>query len=192
MPGVPPLSPSFRFVCVPTALVGAPGSWAREMLRDGEIALLPTDGGLAAIDEVAHDLGLVSVGVIRGEADGERQQRTVIEYAQALPLIWVGESFDESTTQWAQDRGPMTLLVQAGGRLSPAPPRRPAGFPETPGPRGALLFPSVRGPGGAGTPPLLLFGPAGAGEPAAVSVAAARPARTAAPDPRPGRRSRGR
>jgi hypothetical protein len=126
VPGVPPLSPSFRFVCVPTALVGAGGrdQWAREMLRDGEIALLPTDGGLAAIDEVAHDLGLVSVGVIRGEADGERQQRTVIEYAQALPLIWVGESFDESTTEWAQDRGPMTLLVQASGRLSDEERRR--------------------------------------------------------------------
>jgi hypothetical protein len=126
VPGVPPLSPSFRFVCVPTALVGTGGrdQWAREMLRDGEIALLPTDGGLAAIDEVAHDLGLVSVGVIRGEADGERQQRTVIEYAQALPLIWVGESFDESTTEWAQDRGPMTLLVQASGRLSDEERRR--------------------------------------------------------------------
>jgi hypothetical protein len=121
---MPSPSPSFRFVCVPTALVGAPGDWAREMLREGEIALLPTDGGLAAIDEVAHDLGLVSVGVIRGEADGERQQRTVIEYAQALPLIWVGESFDAATTQWAQDRGPMTLLVQAGGRLSDEERRR--------------------------------------------------------------------
>jgi hypothetical protein len=124
VPSVPSSSSSFRFVCVPAALVGAPGSWAREMLRDGEIALLPTDGGLAAIDEVAHDLGLVSVAVIRGEADGERQQRTVIEYAQALPLIWVGESFDESTTQWAQERGPMTLLVQAGGGLSDEERRR--------------------------------------------------------------------
>jgi hypothetical protein len=113
-------------VCVPSALAGAGGwgQWAREMLRDGEIALLPTRGGLAAIDEVAHDLGLVSVAVIRGEADSERQQLTVIDYAETLPLIWVGESFDESTTQWAQDRGPMTLLVQAGGRLSDDERRR--------------------------------------------------------------------
>jgi hypothetical protein len=124
VPSVPSSSSSFRFVCVPTALVGAPGSWAREMLRDGEIALLPTDGGLAAIDEVAHDLGLVSVAVIRGEADNERQQRTVIEYAQTLPLIWVGESFDQFTTQWAQERGPMTLLVQAAGGLSDDERRR--------------------------------------------------------------------
>lgn len=126
MPVVPPPSPSFRFVCVPTALIGAGAGdqWAREMMREGEIALLPTDGGLAAIDTVAHDLGLVSVVVIRGEADDERQQRTVIDYAQALPLIWVGESFDESTKQWARDRGPMTLLVQAGGRLSEEERRR--------------------------------------------------------------------
>ena len=94
------------------------------MLREGEIALLPTDGGLPAIDAVAHDLGLVSVAVIRGEPDSERQERTVIDYAQSLPLIWVSESFDESTTQWAHDRGPMTLLVQAGGRLSDEERRR--------------------------------------------------------------------
>jgi hypothetical protein len=116
--------PSFRFVCVPSALVGAPANWAREMLRDGEIALLPDAGNLAAIDDVAHELGLVSVAVIRGEQDAERQQDTVIAYAQSLPLVWIGEAFGEAATTWARDRGPMTLLVQAGGPLSDEERRR--------------------------------------------------------------------
>jgi hypothetical protein len=59
--------PSFRFVCVPNALAGAPAGWAREMLHDGEIALLPDDGGLEAINHVAHDLDLASVALVRGE-----------------------------------------------------------------------------------------------------------------------------
>jgi hypothetical protein len=111
-------------VCVPAALAGAPGGWAREMLREGEIALLPADGGLPAIDDVARALDAVSVAVVRGEADAERQERTVIEYAEALPLVWVGATFSTTATQWAHDRGPMTLLVQTDGPLSDDERRR--------------------------------------------------------------------
>jgi hypothetical protein len=127
VPFVASPSPSFRFVCVPAALAGAGvggDEWARGMLREGEIALLPGDGGLAAIDDVARALDAVSVAVVRGEPDAERQERTVIEYAQALPLVWVGASFSEAATRWAHDRGPMTLLVQTAGPLSDDERRR--------------------------------------------------------------------
>ena len=97
---------SFRFVCVPSALVGAPAGWAGEMLRDGEIAVLPDDGGLDAISDVAHSLGLTSVPVIRVRGRRRRQQRTVIDYAAALPLVWVSEQFGADAVRWAHDRGP--------------------------------------------------------------------------------------
>lgn len=109
--------PSFRFVCVPAALAGGPDSWAREMLRDGEIALLPDAGGLEAISGVAHDLSLSGVLVIRSETDPERQQRTVMEYADSLPLVWVADAFGSDAVRWARDRGPMTLLVHTGESL---------------------------------------------------------------------------
>ena len=67
--------PSFRFVCVPDALAGAPSGWAREMLQDGEIALLAGDGGLEAINGVAHDLGLASVPLVRGEDSASARSR---------------------------------------------------------------------------------------------------------------------
>ena len=111
-------------MCVPAALAGAPGGWAREMLREGEIALLPGDGGLAAIDDVARALDAVSLAVVRGEPDVERQEQTVIEYAEALPLVWVGASFSDAATQWAHDRGPMTLLVPTDAPLSDEERRR--------------------------------------------------------------------
>lgn len=116
--------PSFRFVCVPDALAGAPSGWAREMLQDGEIALLAGDGGLAPINGVAHDLGLASVPVVRGEDSAQRQEQTVMTYAENLPLVWVGSSFGDVATAWARDRGPMTLLVEAGGSLSDEERRR--------------------------------------------------------------------
>jgi hypothetical protein len=116
--------PAFRFVCLPLALIGAPGDWAREMLAEGEIALLADDGGLNAIDQVAHDLGLISVPVIRGERTPQRQQRTVIAFADTLPLVWVSDAFDDDTTRWAHERGPMTLLVAADGPLSDDERRR--------------------------------------------------------------------
>ena len=51
-------TPIFRLVCVPGALDGAPSGWAAEMLRDGEVALLVDDGGLEAINAVAHALAV--------------------------------------------------------------------------------------------------------------------------------------
>ncbi|MFL5860136.1 MAG: hypothetical protein ACJ780_05065 [Solirubrobacteraceae bacterium] len=117
-------APSFRFVCVPSALAGAPAGWAREMLHDGEIALLAGDGGLGAVNEVAHDLRLASVALVRGEASPERQEETVITYAQSLPLVWVSAGFSDAALTWARDRGPMTLLVTADAPLSEDERRR--------------------------------------------------------------------
>jgi hypothetical protein len=116
--------PSFRFVCVPDALTGAPSGWAAEMLQDGEIALLAGDGGLEAVNGVAHDLGLVSVPLVRGEDSTQRQEQTVMAYAEHLPFVWVSAAFGDGATAWARDRGPMTLLVAAGGPLSEEERRR--------------------------------------------------------------------
>ncbi len=105
---------------------GARRAGRAEMLQDGEIALLAGDGGLEAINGVAHDLGLVSVPLVRGEDSGQRQEQTVMAYAENLPLVWVSAAFGDGATAWARDRGPMTLLVAAGGPLSRggAPPHR--------------------------------------------------------------------
>lgn len=116
--------PSFRFVCVPNALAGAPAGWAREMLREGEIALLPDEGGLAAINDVAHDLGLASVPLVRGEDSPLRQEETVMAHAENLPIVWVSAGFGDAATAWARDRGPMTLLVTADAPLSEEERRR--------------------------------------------------------------------
>ena len=116
--------PSFRFVCVPDALAGAPSGWAQDMLQDGEIALLAGDGGLEAINGVAHDLGLVSVPVVRGEDSPQRQEQTVMAHAENLPLVWVSSAFGDGASAWARDRGPMTLLVAADGPLSDEERRR--------------------------------------------------------------------
>jgi hypothetical protein len=94
------------------------------MLRDGEIALLADGGGFAAINEVAHTLGLISVPLVRREETLERQQETVMAYADRLPLVWVGRGFSETVTAWASARGPMTLLVEATGPLSEDERRR--------------------------------------------------------------------
>ena len=116
--------PSFRFVCVPDALAGAPSGWAREMLQDGEIALLAGDGGLEAVNAVAHDLDLTSVPLVRGEELAKRQEQTVMAYAENLPLVWVSAGFGDGASAWARDRGPMTLLVAAGGPLAEEERRR--------------------------------------------------------------------
>ena len=108
--------PAFRFVCQPSALEGAPAGWAREMLRDGEIALL-ADQGLAAVNEVAHELGQTSILLVRSEADAEQQDATVIAHAGSVPIVWVSEAFSEKVRRWARDRGAMTLLLEAGGPL---------------------------------------------------------------------------
>lgn len=116
--------PVFRFVCVPTALAAAPGEWAREMLREGEIALLAGGGGLEAVNQVAHTLGLASVPLVRGEDSEAAQEATVIAYAEALPLVWIAPAFSDDAAAWARDRGPMTLLVTAAAPLSDEERRR--------------------------------------------------------------------
>ena len=94
------------------------------MLADGEIALLRNDGGLDAIDVIAHELGLFSVPVIRGEQTRHEQEQTVIAYTAALPLVWVAAGFEDETTSWARDRGPMTLLIDTAEPLSDDERRR--------------------------------------------------------------------
>ena len=94
------------------------------MLRDGEIALLAGDGGLEAVNGVAHDLGLVSVAVVRGEDSAQRQEQTVMAYAENLPFVWVGAAFSDGAAAWARDRGPMTLLVAAEAPLDDDERRR--------------------------------------------------------------------
>lgn len=111
-------APAFRLVCASTALDGAGAGWAPEMLRDGDISLLVDDGGLPAVNAVAHALDLVTVSLVRTEDDPATQERTVMAHAAALPLIWVAPSFGDAARTWARDRGPMTLLVEATGGLS--------------------------------------------------------------------------
>jgi len=115
---------AFRFVCVPAALADAPGGWARDMLEEGEIALLADSGGLEAVNGVAHALDLPSIALVRGEGDAARQEETVIAYAGSLPLVWVAPGFSESARAWARERGPMTLLVAAEGSLTDEERRR--------------------------------------------------------------------
>jgi hypothetical protein len=114
--------PVFRLVCLPTALGEAPAQWA--MLSEGELALLPGDGGLQEVAELAHRLDLVSIELLRREASAAAQEDTVITFAGSLPLVWVSATLSERARGWAARRGPMTLLVEAGGALSAEELRR--------------------------------------------------------------------
>ena len=120
--------PVFRLVSFASALAAAPQTWARELLADGEIALLGGDDGLAAVDRVAHHLDLVSVPVLRGETTDSARDETVIAYAGAMPLVWIAPTFSDRVTVWARDRGPMTLLVAADAALPDDEQRRVARF----------------------------------------------------------------
>lgn len=106
-------APLFRLVCVPAVLDDAPSGWATALLREGEMALQVDDGGLAAIDAVAHALDLVTVSVLRTERSADAQEETAITYAGSLPLVWIARSFSDAARDWAHRRGPMTLLVEA-------------------------------------------------------------------------------
>jgi hypothetical protein len=117
-------TPIFRLVCVPGALDGAPRGWAAEMLRDGEVALLVDEGGLDAVNAVAHALDVLAVRVLRREETPGRQEETVIAHAAALPLVWVGSAFTDAARSWARERGPMTLLVEVDGPVSADERRR--------------------------------------------------------------------
>jgi hypothetical protein len=116
-------APRFRFVCAPSALAGAPAGWAQELLSEGEVALLAGDG-LDSVNAVAHELGQSTIALVRTEDSRERQDGTVIAYADSLPLVWVAEDFTESTQAWAKERGPMTLLTPASGPLDGEERRR--------------------------------------------------------------------
>ncbi|HET9094658.1 MAG TPA: hypothetical protein VFN36_06175 [Solirubrobacteraceae bacterium] len=113
----------FRLVSLPSALVGAPAGWAHEMLDGGEVALLGSEG-LDAIDRVAHELGQTTVTLVRSEATTEQQERAVMAFADALPLVWVASAFSAEVRRWAHDRGPMTLLSEATGALGEEERRR--------------------------------------------------------------------
>ena len=112
--------PLFRMVCVPAALDG----WSAEMLRDGEVALLADAGGLEAMDRVAHALDTRTFRVVRREPDAGAQEETVVAYAAALPLVWIAPSFSDDARDWARERGPMTLLVEADDALPDVERRR--------------------------------------------------------------------
>jgi hypothetical protein len=107
--------PIFRLACVPAALEGG---WASLLLAEGELALLAGRGGLDELTDVAHQLDLVSVPLLRTEASAAEQERTVQAYAGSFPLVWIAAGFSEEARAWARDRGPMTLLVEADGPLS--------------------------------------------------------------------------
>ncbi len=107
----------FRLVCGPAVLTTAPEGWATEMLRDGEVAIVPDAAGLSSIHAVAHALDSTAVAVIRGEDDPAAQERTVMAHAGTLALVWVAPSFSEDARSWAEKRAPMTLLIDADSEL---------------------------------------------------------------------------
>ena len=116
--------PLFRLVCTPATLTGSPEGWAVEMLQDGVVAVSPDAGGLPAIDAAARTLGVTAIPVVRGEATPAEQERTVFAHAGTLALVWVATSFSDEARSWAQKRGPMTLLVEVDGALTPEDRRR--------------------------------------------------------------------
>jgi len=109
----------FRLACAPAVLDSAPAGWVTTLLEEGELAVLADDGGLEAITALAHALDLVTVPVLRAERTLEQQEATVIAYAESKPLVWVAASFSEDASDWARRRGPMTLLIECDGPLSP-------------------------------------------------------------------------
>ncbi|MDP2710381.1 MAG: hypothetical protein Q8O56_04115 [Solirubrobacteraceae bacterium] len=113
MPG-----PLFRLACAPAVLAAAPDGWVATMLEEGEIAVLADDGGLEAITALAHALDLVTVPLLRAEQTADQQEATVMAYAGSKPLVWIAAGFGEQATEWAHERGPMTLLVESDGPLT--------------------------------------------------------------------------
>jgi hypothetical protein len=116
--------PLFRLACTAGVLGDAPAGWVSTMLEEGELALLVDDGGLDAIMELAHELDLVTMPLLRTEDEPSRQDSTVMSYAESNPLVWIAEEFGEAATRWAHQRGPMTLLVESGGPLTDDERRR--------------------------------------------------------------------
>lgn len=111
--------PLFRLICVPTVLVSAPAGWAVGLLGDGDLALATAPEDLDAVREVGRALDLPAVAVLRDDEDATAQA-----FAGAFPIIWVAPAFSDAARQWAQRRGPMSLLVEAEGTLSDDDRRR--------------------------------------------------------------------
>ncbi len=114
----------FRLVCTPATIDGAPDGWVSTMLEEGELALLADEGGLDAISAVAHRLDLDTVPLLRTEDGAEQQDATVMRHADGKPLVWIAPAFGENAQNWAQARGPMTLLVESTEPLSDDERRR--------------------------------------------------------------------
>ncbi len=114
----------FRLVCGPAVLTTAPEGWASEMLRDGEVAIVPDADGLESVHAVARALDTTAVAVVRGEDDAATAERTVVAHAGTLALVWIAPSFSDDVRAWAQKRAPMTLLIDADGALPPEERRR--------------------------------------------------------------------
>lgn len=93
------------------------------MLEEGEVALLAAEG-VDAVDRVAHELDQSAILLVRTEPSRDLQDQTVMAYADALPLVWVGAEFSDAARSWARDRGPMTLLSEASGPLGDEERRR--------------------------------------------------------------------
>lgn len=117
-------APLFRMACPPSTLIEAPPDWPAQLLREGNVALLSDEGGLEAMNAVAVALGIFTIRVLRREDDQAEQERTVMGFAETLPLLWIARSFGEAAREWAVRRGPMTLLVEAEGPLPEQERRR--------------------------------------------------------------------
>jgi hypothetical protein len=109
--------PVFRLVAPATALEAAPAGWAKELLRQGEMALALDAASLDAIDAVARALEQPAVAVLRRESTSLAAEASVREFAAGLALVWIATTFGDDARAWARDRAPMTLLVEHDGPL---------------------------------------------------------------------------
>jgi hypothetical protein len=116
--------PVFRLVAPASALEDAPAGWARELLRQGEMALALDAGDLDAIDAVARALERPAVSVLRRESTPVAAEASVREFAAGLALVWIAPAFGDDARAWARDRAPMTLLVEHHGPLPEQERRR--------------------------------------------------------------------
>jgi hypothetical protein len=116
--------PVFRLVTPASALQAAPAGWAKELLRQGEMALALDAGELDAIDAVARSLEQPAVAVLRRESTPVATEALVREFAAGLGLVWIASAFGDDARAWARDRAPMTLLVEHDGPLPDEERRR--------------------------------------------------------------------
>jgi hypothetical protein len=111
-------TPIFRLVTGPQVLASSPVEWVLDLLTDGHVSLLIDDGGIEAVSDAAHALGVEAVTVLRTESTQELQEQTVRKHTHGLPIVWIAKGFSSEARQWATARGQMTLLVEADGSLS--------------------------------------------------------------------------